>query len=329
MTTINDNQNLEYVNKQTWVQDTQLFTFSYGDLLRSSIIGDLDVATYIWQEVDNLGNIIEGNDGSGILYENTNQSYTLDFNTGIRQPGYYILYVTLQKENYETRSALINLQIKLREFEYSLDGSNIENNQLSVVQGKDLEIKINLIDISRYNIDLENATVYLQMQGNRYDFSETSPGEYSYVLETTNIEAFFISQIYSAKIFIQNDNFTTQEIPITITIKMEEIFPGMPTFYFILIIGSATGILASIGTYRGVQQARIPKHVKRIRKVKKIIKSKKSISDISVPSKKKMLVKLFGSEWKSIGLSLEDSLDIPGKKLKEESKQKNTEGDTR
>ena len=327
LTTIDGNENLEYINKQMWVQDTQLFTFNYEDLLRSNTVGDLDVATYIWQQVDSLGNIIEGRDGSGILHENTNKTYTLDFNTGIRQPGYYILYITLQKENYETRSALINLQIKLREFEYSLNGSNIQNNQLSVVQGKDLEIKVNLIDISRQDINLENASVYLQMQGNLYEFSETSTGEYSYVLKTTNIDAFFISQIYSAKVIIQKDNFTTQEIPITITIKMEEIFPGMPTFYFILIIGSVVGILTSVGIYRGVQQARIPKHVKRIRKVKKIIKSKKSISEISAPTKQKMLVKLFGTEWKAIGLSMEDSLDLPVRKLKEEPKQKSTEGD--
>ena len=330
LTTVNGNEELEYINEQ----DVQLFTFSYEDLLRSSVIGDLDVATYIWQEVDSLGNVVEGSDGSGILYENTNKTYTLDFDTEIKQPGYYILYITLQKENYETRSALINFQVKLREFEYSLDGSNIQNNQLSVVQGEDLEIRINLNDISRYGIDLENATVYLQMQGNHYDFNEVSSGEYSYVLKTTNIEAFFISQIYSARIVIQKDNFTSQEIPITITIKMEEIFPGMPTFYFILIVGSITGILVSLGIYRGVQQARIPKHVKKIRKVRKIIKSKKSVSDISVPSKEIMFVKLFGNEWKAIGLSLEDSLDIPIKKLKEEKfkeepKKTSTEGDMR
>jgi len=329
MTTVDGNKDLEYINKQVWVQDTQLFTFSYEDLLRSNIVGDLDVASYIWQEVDSLGNVIGGSDGSGILYQNTNKTYTLDFETGIKHPGYYILYITLQKENYETRSALINLQIKLREFEYTLNGSNIQNNQLSVVQGKDLEIGINLVDTTRNEIALENATVYLQMHGNRYDFIEAPPGEYGYVLRTTNIDAFFISQIYSAKIIIQKDNFTSQEIPITITIKMEEIFPGMPTFYFILIIGSVIGILASVGIYRGVQQARIPKHVKRIRKLKKIIKSKKSISEITAPSKHKMLVKLFGNEWKAIGLSMEDSLNLPVKKLKEEPKQKSTEGDMR
>ena len=47
-----------------------------------------------------------------------------------------------------------------------------------------------------------------------------------------------------------------------------------------------------------------------------------------------MLIKLLGNDWKAIGLSLEDSLDIPIKKLKEEKfkeepKKTSTEGDMR
>lgn len=317
LTMINGNEDLEYVNKQIWVQNAHLFNFVYEDLVRSTIIGDLDVATYIWQEVDNFGDIIEGRDGSGTLYENANNTYSLDFETEIKSVGYYLLYITLQKENYEIKSALINMQIKLREF--SLDATNIENNQLNTDQGDDLEITINLIDESRDDIQLENATVYLEMLGIRYDFNETSAGEYRFTLKTNNIEAFFMSQIYSAKITIQKDNFTTQEIPISITIKMEEIFPGMPTFYFILIISSIVAVMASAGIYRGVQQARIPKHVKRIRKIKKAIKSKKGITEISIPSKQKIFIKLFGNDWKAIGLSVEDSLNMKEYKLKKNS----------
>ncbi|TFG24502.1 MAG: hypothetical protein EU533_02015 [Promethearchaeota archaeon] len=328
LTTINGNDQLEYLNDQIWVQDRHIYTFAYEDSLRSTVIGDLDVANFIWQEIDSLGNVIEGSDGSGTLYENVNHSYSLDFNTEYRPIGYYIIYITFQKENYETRSALINLQLKLREFDYDLSGSNLQHSQLSVVQGEDLEIELDLVDLSRGNINLENASVFLEIQGNHYDFNETSPGVYHFNLRTNNIEAFFMPQIYSAQITIQKDNFTTQEIPISITVKMEEIFPGMPTFYFILIISAIIGVSASAGIYRGVQQARIPKHVKKIRKIRKAIKSRKSVSDsISIPSKSDMLVKLLGDDWKAIGLSLEETLDTGARKLKESSKNNLNEGE--
>ena len=323
LTTINGNNQLEYVNDQIWVQNRHIYNFAYEDSLRSTLVGDLDVASYIWQEIDSLGNVIEGSDGSGTLYENTNLTYSLDFNTEFKSVGYYILYITFQKENYETRSALINLQIKLREFDYDLSGSNLQHSQLSVVQGEDLEIQIALVDLSRGSINLANASVYLEMQGNHYDFNETTPGVYQFKLRTSNIEAFFMSQIYSARITIQKDNFTTQQIPISITVKMEEIFPGMPTFYFYLIVGAIIGVGASAGIYRGVQQARIPKHVKKIRKIRKAIKSRKSISDsISIPDKSEMLVKLLGDDWKAIGLSLEDTLATE-RKLKDSPKNLN------
>ena len=124
-------------------------------------------------------------------------------------------------------------------------------------------------------------------------------------------EAFTTSKTLSGEIVIEKTNYKTETIPITIEIKMSEIFPGMPTFYFILLVVSIIGILGSIVAYRVIQQARIPKHVKRIRKVKGIIKSKRKITEIiSVTSKAEMIAKLFGDEWKQIDLSIEKTLGI-------------------
>ena len=107
------------------------------------------------------------------------------------------------------------------------------------------------------------------------------------------------------------DNFTSQEISITVVVKMEEIFPGMPTFYFILITASIIGVVGSIVGYRVIQQARIPKHVKKIRKIKGYIKSKKKIpTTFSIPTKEEMTVKLFGDDWRGLGLSINEVLGI-------------------
>ena len=91
----------------------------------------------------------------------------------------------------------------------------------------------------------------------------------------------------------------------------------MPSFYFILITASIIGILGSAVAYRVIQQARIPKHVKKIRKLKGLIKSKKKVEEsISVPTKEQMLAKLFRNDWKEIGLSLDEILGIQDLKAK-------------
>ncbi|MFX1406920.1 MAG: hypothetical protein ACFFBW_08195 [Promethearchaeota archaeon] len=312
VTTINGTSAMAYSNIKVWVEDEVNFTYSYADtILGGQIIGDLDIAVFTWQKLYSNGSIIPGIDGSGVLYQQIDDRYLLDFDTELRSVGFYYLYITLQKNNYEARAALINLEIKYREIYYSLEATNRRGTHISAVQGNDIEITINLIDTTRGNIPLENATVILQAQGTEYIFDESLPGTYTLTFKTDEFEAFFIPQTFPGIIFTQKANFTTEEIDLTITIKMKEIFPGMPTFYFILIIAGSLGIIGSLVAYRVIQQARIPKHVKKIRKVKSIIKSKKSFTEsMLIPSKDEAIVKLFGEEWKQLGISLDDVLGV-------------------
>ena len=109
---------------------------------------------------------------------------------------------------------------------------------------------------------------------------------YGVLISTANIDTFLAPKTLSAILIVSMDNFTEQQLQMTITVKMQEIFPGMPTFYFILITASVIGVVGSIVGYRVIQRARIPKHVKKIRKIKGAIKSKKKITEsISIPSK--------------------------------------------
>ncbi|MFW9874696.1 MAG: hypothetical protein ACFFG0_16435, partial [Candidatus Thorarchaeota archaeon] len=69
--------------------------------------------------------------------------------------------------------------------------------------------------------------------------------------------------------------------------------------------------------YRVIQQARIPKHVKNIRKIKGYIKSTKKIPEtISIPTKEEMIAKLFGNDWRELGLSIDETLGVEDLKSK-------------
>ncbi|MFX1269802.1 MAG: hypothetical protein ACFFAK_17720, partial [Promethearchaeota archaeon] len=239
------------------------------------------------------------------------KTYSLDFNTETKNVGFYTIYVNLKKDNYEARAAHINLEIKLREFYANWDATGREGNQINVVQGNNIFIEINLTDQTRNNIPLEDASVILMVRGVEYRFNNITSGYYTLTFNTENFDAFFAAETFPGQIIIQKDNFTTQELNLIFNIKMVEIFPGMPTFYFILITASIAGILIAVISYRVIQQARIPKFIKKIRKVKGYIKTKKAVTEsLSIPSKEKMLIKLFGEDWKEIGLSLDDVLGV-------------------
>jgi hypothetical protein len=321
-TTLNGETDLVYMSPSIWVQDTHYYIFKYEDANTFNIIGDLTIASYSWYELDEFGERIPGSQGTGTLTQNLNNTYFVDFDTELRQIGFYFLHVSVQKENYEPRFAYINLQVKLREFDISLDGTEPivgNNNQVRVAQGTDVLFEIQLMDLSRGSIDLENAQVTLNIGGTEYILTESTPGIYTRTFRTNTIDTFITSKTLAGKIIVEMDNFTTQEISITVIVAMEEIFPGMPTFYFILITASVIGVVGSVVGYRVIQQARIPKHVKKIRKIKGAIKSKKKISDgITIPSKAEMIAKLFRDDWKELDLSINEALgikDLKSKKL--------------
>ncbi|MHA2122763.1 MAG: hypothetical protein ACW990_16315, partial [Promethearchaeota archaeon] len=302
--TLNGETDLVYLSPKIWVQQAQFFVFTYSDANTLEELGDLTVASYSWYELDESGNRIPGSQGTGTLTQYPNMSYYLDFNTELRAVGDYFLHVSLQKTNFEPRFAYINLEIKLREFEHSLDKSAFK-----IPHGNNVNFEINLTDLTRGDIGLENALITLSIGGNDHNFTESPPGMYTLTFETAGVDTFFTSKTFVGIITIEMANFTAQELQITIVVEMEEIFTGMPTFYFILITASIVGVVGSIVGYRVIQQARIPKHVKKIRKIKGQIKSNKKISDtFSIPTKEEMTIKLFGSDWRDIGISISDVL---------------------
>ncbi|MFX1590377.1 MAG: hypothetical protein ACFFC1_19765, partial [Promethearchaeota archaeon] len=328
----NDPNNPHYLRPpDIWVETTKIFMFTYRDENTGEVLGDLSTATFVWEELYENGTKKEGVYGSGELTELSNRTYELDFNTELRPAGNYFLFVTMKKDNYDEKNVFLSLKIVLRKFtETVLVNSRLlgPDAQISVDKGTSINFNISLTDDSRNNIALQGASVeiYFGYIGSNITVPETpgTPGLYTRTFSTSNIDTFISPKTFVAIIYINANNFTTEEIRIIITVKMEEIFPGMPTFYFILITVSIVGVVGSVVAYRVIQQARIPKHVKKIRKIKSLMKSKKKITEIpSVPTKEQMMAKLLGDDWREIGLSLEDTLgiqDLKSKKLPIEDK---------
>jgi hypothetical protein len=84
-----------------------------------------------------------------------------------------------------------------------------------------------------------------------------------------------------------------------------------------MIVGAIVAVVGSLVAYRVIQQAKIPKFVKKASAMKKEIKGRKSISEsLLYPSKEEYIVKKFGDKWNMLGLSLGDIFGLEDKKRK-------------
>jgi len=318
-TTINNKTQLDRIYKEIYVEDPYNFTFTFRDNLTGGTLTDLDSHYYIWELYDEEGNVTES--GSGFLNETGTGSHVLDFATENRTVGDFLLFVTLDKNNYDYATALISLKIKLREITSDLVG--VEGSQINSIQGDVVTIKFKLTDPTRNNINLTGAYVNLTIGDTIYAFTDDDgDGVYEYDFTTAEINAFIMAQTLTGQIKYWAPNHINYTMEVTIVVGMPEIFPGMPTFYFILILAIVIVGVGGIVGYRVVQQARIPAFVKKTRSMAKSMKGGKSISaSIKIPTKEDYIVDTLKSYWEKLGLSIEDTLGIKGKKLEEIKKE--------
>jgi hypothetical protein len=314
LTLINGDSKIYRELEFIYVKDARNFTFLYTDALTGSRITDLTTHSFMWEKYDIDGNVTAN--GEGTLIQEHDGSLVLDFNSEIRAVGDYLLIVNLEKDNYDNKNAMILLTIKTRFLSYSL-GSNFKNYQINVVKGNTVPIQINLTDPTQGGIPLLNASVRLIISGIEHQFSESGNGTYRFNFPTNNINAFFTSKTLTGIINITREDYFSEEFLITITVEMEEIFPGMPTFYFLIILFAILATVGSIVGYRVYKHATIPTFVKNVRQMQKEIKSNKSISESLLYQTKEVFVgEIVRDKWGSIGLSLGDILGIEIRKSK-------------
>ncbi|MHA1914758.1 MAG: DUF2341 domain-containing protein [Promethearchaeota archaeon] len=312
LTLINGDSKIYRKLEFIYVKDAINFTFLYTDELTGSLITDLTTQSFIWEKYDTQGNVTDS--GAGTLIQRFGGSLVLDFDSETKAVGDYLLIMNLEKENYEYKNAMILLTIQTRFLTYSLSNNFIDN-QLSIVQGKDVLIQVNLTDPTRSGIPLLNASITLNINGNNYNFTEYVNGTYTFIFRTYNVNTFFSSKTLTGIINITRENYFSEVFFITIVVEMEEIFPGMPIFYFLIIILAIVAVVGSLVGYRVIKNAKIPTFVKNVREIKKEIKSGKEISDSYLYQDKEVFVgEIVKDKWSNIGLSMEDILALNIKK---------------
>ena len=296
-----------------YVKDAVNFTFTYIDKDLSLNITNLNVQSYTWKQYSTAGVLIDS--GAGILSVNAQNQYVVDFNTETKSIGSYTLIVRLAKNNYDDKIATISLTINLRTFEYEL-GDEFEDKQVSVVKGKKITLSIKLTDPTKGNAPLTGAKVVLEIGNDKLEFDEVEPGVYELDFDTEKYEAFFASNTLTGTIKISKGDYISDEVDITIVVQMQEIFPGIPTFYFIMVVAAIAAVAGALMSYKAIQIARIPKFVKKARAIKKAIKAEREISEsLLTDTKEEMISKQFEDDWNSVGLSLKDILGVKEKQV--------------
>ncbi|MFX1455874.1 MAG: DUF2341 domain-containing protein [Promethearchaeota archaeon] len=290
-----------------YIKDAVNFTLYYTDAITGAKVTNLKTQYYIWESYDQEGNVNET--GQGNIFSTINNTYIVDFNTDIRSVGEFLLIVILDKENYDYKNAMILLSIIRRDFNYALS-ENLQDKQTNVVQGRIVPIELTLTDPTRGDIPVINATIELIIGVNSYEFEYVN-GTYTLDFPTNNIDAFFTSTTLRGLIKISKQDYNSIEVSITIVVEMQEIFPGIPMFYFLLIASAIGALVGSIVGYRVYQNAKIPSFVKKVRAIKKAIKGDKSISDSLIYRDKEVFVgETIKNNWDKLGLSIEEVFGI-------------------
>ncbi|MFX1288642.1 MAG: hypothetical protein ACFFFY_08815, partial [Promethearchaeota archaeon] len=187
-------------------------------------------------------------------------------------------------------------------------------------------IEIRLSDSTKGNIPLENATILLIINGIEYKLEEFENGTYILEFSTEAVDAFFTSKILTGFINISKIDYISQEFQITIVVGMEEIFPGFPTFYFLLIVFGIISFAGSVAAYRVYKKAKIPRFVKRVRAIQKAIETEKEISEGLVYREKEVYIgEVMKEYWDALGLSLVETLGIEITKTKKSDRNQRRE----
>ena len=316
-TSLNGSTSLLHVSKRVYLGDAYNFTFEYLDVLSTTRVGSLETITYIWYEIYANGSQKGATSDNLYLDSIANNLYSLDFDTETKTIDTgnsirFAMFVTMKKNNYEQRMCFIDLTIEKRPITTDSDSF-----LLSEIQGTAIAFSLILTDPTNSSAPLTGATVRLLIRGSYKNFTETSPGTYTLAYSTSGYDTFLMPATVTGTIYIEKDGYQVTTVPVTVVVGMPEIFPGMPTFYFLMIVGAIVAVAGSLVTYRTVLQRRIPTFVKKVTAMRKSIKSKSSISESNIyPPKEEVMIKLYGDRWKVLGLSLEDILGIQPKKGK-------------
>ncbi len=305
------------------VGTSKIFYFSYTTVTTPALgISNCSTAFYEWQRLDNDGNVIEANQSD--LFEIGNGSYKLDFNTEIKPIGSYTLVVSIGQTNYIERTAVISLEIVPRDINLTLPSDVFTNNIIEIISVNYLNFTLLLTDPLNNDAPLDNATVWISFQGNNYNFTPSGNGTYSInIAEIAEIQTMLLIETITSRIYVTKTNYTFTSEGELITINITPVsMLGLPILVWILIGSVAAIFIGGYGIAKYIKYKRIPEFTKKLNKVKKAIKSNKTISEsLATETKMEYMINKLSNTWNKLGLSLEDTIGIKGKKLEKIEKE--------
>ena len=255
--------------------EEQIFYFIYEEESSGLGLVGSELKTYEWtKEVG--GSIVDS--GAGSLIDLGNGVYSLDFDTENKEIAIYTIIFNIEKENYAQRGGILIVNIIPREFDITLS-PDFNGIIISTVSGENLVFKLGLTDKINGS-SIIGAAVSITIQGESIDFVDLGNGNYSVTIAASKLpDAFFLPENIQGRITVNNVYYSSDEIDITIDVKMVEIFPGFPMFWFLMIVGVIVAVVGSLVASRQIRRARIPTFVKKAREMSKNIKGRKAISD--------------------------------------------------
>ncbi|GAG82032.1 unnamed protein product, partial [marine sediment metagenome] len=244
-TLLNTNEDVLYQRYLYPVLDSYNFTFEFTDDLTLEFIENADEKTFVLHKRAANGDPIPGSVITGVLYETVDHRYILDLNSENLPVGEYSIVITLNKDNYDFRVAIISLTIVKREFSLLFSVGN----RINLDSGENIEFLLTITDLNNTTpvIGVDLTLIIKGIEYSTFTGGITDNNDGTYTVNTFAIaEPFFTAETFIATLSIEKANYTFQTRDFTVVVKIAEIFPGMPTFYFILITASIIGVLGSV-----------------------------------------------------------------------------------
>jgi len=314
------------INKNISETDYYLFNFTYYDVYNEAEIANAE-CYYSWNKIET------GEFGSNIpmITSANGTTYILDFNTQNLTEGYYNIIVTLIKSSHVQRQALIYLTVEKRVILYGMAGDFEGTNSIAKVSGQELEFSVNLNDQSTGNVLLDASVSIIFDDGKEPIILLDEDGDGIYNATKTyskaEINAFFRDNNFQGILVISADHYATIEKDISITIKMDELFEGIPTFYLLIVLGAVLILVGSLVGYRLVQVSKIPAFVKLINKLEKQISGNKEVlKDNLTLTMEEEMIKRFKDEWTILDFNIKEVWDSLGEAEDFKSPADNTGG---
>ncbi|MFX0136297.1 MAG: hypothetical protein ACFFDN_21835, partial [Candidatus Hodarchaeota archaeon] len=239
------------------------FTISYIDEILNEKIIALDDKSYIWKKYNEDNKLIK--QGVENLILNRENLYVLDSKDFRNFVGTITFDITLYKLNYEEKEITLTYNIEENELSYTL-GAAFNGETIEMEKDTPKKIRIELFIPSRGNAPLTGARVTLKIGTKHYDFTEIEEGIYEldYKQEETQ-DTFFKAKVIDAVIQIFKYGYEYTDIKIEIIIKREEIFPGIPKFYFFLFSGAIISVIGILITDKLIRAKVFTKFVKKLK----------------------------------------------------------------